>query len=58
MGMKPSDAYTVSLCRDHHMESHMGEQSFEAKHELDLLALAERFYRASPHRSKLDNPYG
>jgi hypothetical protein len=58
MGTKPSDAFTVSLCRDHHMESHMGEQTFEAKHGLDLLSLAEKFYRASPHRSKLDDPYG
>lgn len=56
-GFKPSDAYTVSLCRDHHMESHMGEQTFEAKHGLDLLKLSERFYRASPHRSKLLDPF-
>lgn len=58
MGFKPSDAFTVALCRDHHMESHMGEATFEAFHELDLMKLAEEFYRASPHRHKLENPYG
>lgn len=57
-GIKPSDAFTVSLCRDHHMESHMGEKSFEAHHKIDLMKLAREFYRASPHRSKMDNPYG
>jgi hypothetical protein len=57
-GMKPSDAYCVSLCRDHHMESHAGEQTFERKYGLDLMALAREFYLKSPHKSKLDNPYG
>lgn len=57
MGFKPSDAFTVSLCRDHHAESHRGERTFEERHGLDLLALAEKFYRASPHRHKLENPY-
>lgn len=57
-GIKPSDAYTVSLCRDCHAESHRGERTFERKWNIDLMALAEAFYRASPHRQKLDNPYG
>lgn len=57
MGFKPSDAFTVSLCKEHHAESHRGEQTFETKHTVDLLALAEAFYRASPHRHKLENPY-
>lgn len=57
MSDKASDAFTVSLCRDHHSESHRGEKTFEAKYELDLLKLAEEFYRASPHRRKLDDPY-
>lgn len=57
-GIKPSDAFTVALCRDHHQESHQfGEKSFEAKYGLDLLALAQLFYRKSPHRHKLDDPY-
>lgn len=57
MGQKSSDAQTVSLCRDHHAESHRGERTFERKHGLDLMALAQEFYRASPHRQKLDDPY-
>lgn len=56
-GMKPSDAYCVSLCRDHHAASHRGERSFEMKLGLDLLVLAREFYERSPHRRKLDNPY-
>lgn len=57
MGIKPSDAFTVSLCRDCHRASHMGEASFEARHGIDLMALAKRFYFASPHRSKMENPF-
>lgn len=58
MGFKPSDAFTVALCKEHHAESHTGERTFEARHGIDLMQLAEAFYRASPHRNKLDNPYG
>lgn len=57
MGEKSSDAFTVSLCREHHAESHRGERTFEAKHGIRLLELAEQFYRRSPHRQKLDDPY-
>lgn len=54
-GMKPSDRWTISLCRQCHEEQHyIGEPSFEAKHKIDMKALAEAFFRASPHRSKLD----
>jgi hypothetical protein len=56
-GFKPSDAFTVSLCAEHHAESHRGERTFESKHGVDLMALAEEFYRRSPHRNKLDDPY-
>lgn len=57
MGQKASDAFTVSLCRDHHSESHRGERSFELRYGIRLMALAQEFYRKSPHRSKLDDPY-
>jgi hypothetical protein len=57
IGQKASDGFTVSLCRDHHAESHMGEKTFERKYGLDLMALAKAFYRASPHKGKLDDPY-
>ena len=57
IGQKSSDAQTVSLCREHHAESHRGERTFERKHGVDLMALAREFYRRSPHRQKLDDPY-
>lgn len=57
IGMKASDAFTVSLCREHHAESHRGEKTFEAAHGIRLMKLAEEFYRASPHRTKLDDPF-
>jgi hypothetical protein len=55
---KASDAFVLSLCREHHAESHRGERSFEAAHKINLMSLAEEFYRRSPHRQKLDDPYG
>lgn len=57
VGTKPSDAFTISLCREHHAESHRGEKTMEAKYGIDLMKLAREFYFASPHKSKLDNPY-
>jgi hypothetical protein len=58
IGMKSSDAMTISLCREHHAESHrIGEQSFNAKHGIIMMNLAREFYLSSPHRSKLDNPF-
>lgn len=56
-GRKASDAFTVSLCREHHAESHRGERTFEAKHGIRLMELAREFYQKSPHRHKLDNPF-
>jgi len=58
MGFKPSDGITLALCREHHSESHRGEQTFERKYNIDLMAMAHEFYLKSPHRNKLDNPYG
>lgn len=57
MGFKPSDAFTLALCKDHHAESHRGEATFENKHGIDLMDLAREFFRKSPHRAKLDDPY-
>jgi hypothetical protein len=57
IGIKSSDAYCVSLCREHHRESHTGEKSFEAKYKLNLMALAQEFYERSPFKGRLDNPY-
>jgi hypothetical protein len=55
MALKPSDRWVVALCRDHHAEQHRkGQLSFEARYELDLLALAAEFTRLSPHRALLE----
>ena len=53
-GLKPSDHWTISLCRAHHAEQHrIGESAFERRYDLDLVVLAEVFTRASPHRRVL-----
>ncbi len=55
LGVKPSDIWTVSLCRDHHSEQHrIGEASFERAHGIDLKRLASEFTARSPHRSKME----
>jgi hypothetical protein len=51
LGLKPSDKWCVSLCRDHHLEQHqIGEQAFEEKYSLELLSLAKEFFLRSPFR--------
>lgn len=58
IGIKASDAFTISLCAEHHSEAHQrGDRSFEAKHGISMMALAEEFYRKSPFRDRLDDPY-
>jgi hypothetical protein len=55
-GLKPSDRWTISLCRDHHIEQHrIGEAAFEKRYAIDMRALAEGFARRSPHRANLRN---
>ena len=50
-GLKPSDCWTISLCRYHHAEQHrIGETAFEKRYGIELLALAQEFARHSPHR--------
>lgn len=59
VGMKPSDRWVISLCRDHHAEQHQrGEQSFEQAHRINMKALAREFFARSPHRSKLEDRHG
>lgn len=51
LGLKPSDRWCVSLCRDHHLEQHcVGERAFEEKYSIDLLRLATEFVLRSPFR--------
>lgn len=54
LGLKPSDKWCLSLCRDHHLEQHdIGERAFETKYDLDLVKIACEFVRRSPFRQKL-----
>ena len=53
-GLKPSDRWVISLCRDHHIEQHqIGEAAFERRYAIDMRALAEEFAGRSPHRGRL-----
>ena len=48
--LKPSDRWTISLCRQHHLEQHqIGERAFESRYQIDLVELAMTFARRSPH---------
>ena len=48
-GLKPHDAFAVSMCHRHHMEYHRtGHDTFERRHIIDLYALAAEFVRRSP----------
>ena len=49
--LKPSDNWTLSLCREHHAEQHrIGEVAFERKYGIDMRAIARAFAQRSPHR--------
>lgn len=52
-GLKPHDRFTISLCQKAHAEQHqIGERAFAKKYAIDLLAVADKFARTSPHRSR------
>jgi len=54
-GIKPSDRWTISLCKDCHALQHtMGEAPFERKRGINMKALAAEFFAKSPHRFKLE----
>jgi hypothetical protein len=59
VGIKPSDRWCISLCKECHVRQHrIGERTFEVAWGIDMKALAEEFYRASPHRRKLEQSDG
>lgn len=59
MGIKPSDKWCISLCKDCHAQQHQqGEQTFERAHNINMKGLALEFFRASPHRHKLETNEG
>jgi hypothetical protein len=48
-GLKPSSAWGIALCSECHLLQHqIGQKAFEAKHGIDLMALALEFIRRSP----------
>ena len=48
-GLKPHDAYGVSMCHAHHAEAHQhGEATFQRKYAIDLIAVALEFAAKSP----------
>jgi len=58
-GIKPSDRWTISLCKECHTRQHaMGETTFEQSYRINMKALASEFYAKSPHRSKLEASHG
>lgn len=54
MGMKPSDRWCISLCKDCHARQHnVGETTFADHHQIDLRKLASEFFEASPYKRDL-----
>lgn len=54
-GIKPSDKWCLSLCKDCHTRQHqIGEPAFEAEHKINMRELAEAFFKASPHKHRLE----
>ena len=48
MGMKPSDSFTIPLCRYAHSEQHrMGEPAFEKEYGIQMLPMAVRLWEIS-----------
>lgn len=48
IGIKPSDNWTVGLCRKHHREQEAKEVAFQKEYGIDLVALALEYAAASP----------
>lgn len=54
MGIKVADQFCVPMCGAHHGESHMaGVKTFEARHKVNLLAQAERFWSHWLHHTPM-----
>lgn len=50
MGARPSDLFTVGMCRRHHRESEKREREFQAEYDIDLLELALDYGEKSPDK--------
>lgn len=56
VGHKPSDKWTISLCKECHSRQHqVGEPAFEREAGINMKELAMAFFKASPHRQKLSD---
>lgn len=57
LSVKPSDCWTIPLCRHHHEQQHkLGEASFERLYGIDMRKIAEQLWKLSPHRHKSEQP--
>lgn len=54
MGAKPSDVFTVSLCRKHHREAEKRERAFGAEYGIDMRAKCLEFATVSPDKAIRD----
>jgi hypothetical protein len=55
MGTKPSDFWTISLCKTCHQWQHRNsEQALEKKYTFDMKEMARAFVKASPKRRELE----
>lgn len=55
VGIKPSDKWCISLCKECHSRQHqIGEEAFEKAWGINMKELAMLFFRQSPHRHKLE----
>jgi hypothetical protein len=54
MGLKPSDWWTISLCRTcHGLQHNISESKFEKRAGIDMKQLASEFANASPKRVEI-----
>lgn len=55
-GVKPHDAFGISLCDQHHKAQHqMGQRAFEKEYAIDMMALANAFMRRSTDTAMRDS---
>lgn len=58
VGMKSNDGMTIALCKTHHGEqTRTAQRPFEKKYGINMEALAKEFYRRSPYRHRLSDPW-
>jgi hypothetical protein len=54
--LKPGDNWTLPLCSHHHRWQHNnGEASFEVFFKINMKAIAQAMWQASPHRRKWED---